>query len=526
MSHTSLSFGLEPIQFRIGAVLSKEPLAAGSSGSLACQTPPSPPFLRPARVRFHEPSRPTPPPLRAERAFLHPMQFLERAATVAPPGYSRWMAPPAAIAVHMCIGQVYGFSVFNKPLTQLLGITQSGPGDWTIPQVGLIYSIALFILGLSAALLGKWVERSGPRKSMVASMLCFCGGLVLAALGAHLHRIELLYLGYGVLGGFGLGLGYIAPVSTLMKWFPDRPGMATGMAIMGFGGGALIGAPLGVQLMEHFRTAQSTGVSGAFLTMAAVYALSMLFGAWIIRVPADDWKPEGWTPAMSSAAAAGPQVSVDEAWKTKQFWLLWLVLCMNVSAGIGILGQASLMCQDMFGVTAAVGGGFAGLLSIFNMGGRFVWSSLSDRIGRRAVYCVFFLLGAVLYCAVPSTQKAGAQALFVAVTALIISMYGGGFATIPAYLRDLFGTKQVGAIHGRLITAWSVAAIIGPNLVNYLSTARKAAGVPAAEAYNPTMYLMAGLLLVGCLANLLVRPLSTADSAAPASPRTASLQNS
>jgi MFS family permease len=441
------------------------------------------------------------------------MRFLERSATIAEPGFSRWMTPPAAIAVHMCIGEVYGFSVFNAPLTKLIGITQSVPGqDWTIPQVGWIYSIALFMLGISAATFGKWVERNGPRKSMVASLLCFCGGLLLSALGVLWHRLELLYLGYGFLGGIGLGLGYIAPVSTLMKWFPDRPGMATGMAIMGFGGGALLGAPLGVQLMDAFRSPSSTGVAGAFTTMAGLYALSMLFGAWIVRVPPDDWKPHGFTP---SSAATSPsqtqtstavQVSVDVAWKTPQFWLLWTVLCMNVSAGIGILGQASLMCQDMFGVSAAIGGGFAGLLSIFNMGGRFVWSSFSDRLGRRRVYNVFFLLGAVLYCLLPLTQKAGAQFGFVAITALIISMYGGGFATIPAYLRDLFGTLQVGAIHGRLITAWSMAALIGPSLVNYLSESRKKAGVPPAEAYNLTLYIVAGLLLIGWIANLLVRP--------------------
>jgi MFS family permease len=414
----------------------------------------------------------------------------------------------------MCIGEVYGFSVFNVPLTRVLGVTQALEGqDWTIPQLGWIYQIALFMLGISAAVFGKWVEKSGPRKSMVVSMLCFCGGLLVSSLGVRLHRIELLYLGYGVLGGVGLGIGYIAPVSTLMKWFPDRPGMATGMAIMGFGGGALIGAPLGVQLMDYFKGAHSVGVAEAFVAMAFLYAVSMLYGAWIVRVPAEGWSPAGHDAAagkdkgvLHAAAAGRPQVSVDVAWKTPQFWLLWVVLCMNVSAGIGILGQASLMCQDMFGVSAAIGGGFAGLLSIFNMGGRFVWSFFSDLIGRRAVYCVFFLLGGVLYCLVPWTQRIGSQTLFVVVTALIISMYGGGFATIPAYLRDLFGTMQVGAIHGRLITAWSMAAVIGPALVNYISEAQKKSGVPAAEAYNRTMYIVASLLVVGFAANLLVRP--------------------
>ena len=428
------------------------------------------------------------------------MNFLSREATVAKPGFNRWLVPPAAIAVHMCIGEVYGFSVFNVPLTQ------AGAG-WTIPQVGWIYSIALFMLGMSAAVFGKWVERSGPRKTMAASCACFCGGLLLSAIGVKFKILWLLYIGYGFTGGIGLGLGYISPVSTLIKWFPDRPGMATGMAIMGFGGGALIGAPLGVKLMEHFKSATSIGVAEAFIVMASLYAVSMLFGAFIVRVPAEGWKPDGWEPKEHiKPMMTNANVAVDVAWKTPQFWCLWVVLCMNVSAGIGILGQASKMCTDMFGVSAAVGGGFAGLLSIFNMGGRFVWSSVSDYTGRKVVYCIYFLLGAVLYCLIPWTQNIGNQTLFVVVTAIIISMYGGGFSTIPAYLRDMFGTYQVGAIHGRLITAWSIAAILGPSLVNYISTAKIEAGVPKAEAYNSTMFLMAGLLGIGLIANLLVRP--------------------
>ncbi|MBL9174857.1 MAG: OFA family MFS transporter [Verrucomicrobiales bacterium] len=436
------------------------------------------------------------------------MRFLDRQHTVAGPEFSRWLVPPAAIAVHMCIGEVYGFSVFNVPLTRLIGISASSPGqDWTIPQVGWVYSIALFMLGISAAVFGKWVEYSGPRKAMTASAACFCGGFLVAALGVHWHRIELLYLGYGFIGGIGLGLGYIAPVSTLMKWFPDRPGMATGMAIMGFGGGALIGSPLGVQLMDRFRTPLSQGVAPTFVTLALLYAAFMLFGAWIVRVPPLGWSPPGWIPkSRPRAMVTRAQVTADQAIRTPQFWMLWVVLCMNVSAGIGILGQASLMCQDLLGVSAAVGGGFAGLLSLFNMGGRFLWSSVSDYTGRRTVYSIFFLLGAVCYSLIPQTHRLGSQTLFVAITAVIISMYGGGFATIPAYLRDLFGTHQVGAIHGRLITAWSIAAVLGPSLINYLSTARKAAGFPPAEAYTPTLYLMAGLLMIGLVANLLVRP--------------------
>jgi MFS family permease len=434
--------------------------------------------------------------------------LLDRERTVAPPGFNRWLIPPAALAVHLCIGEIYGFSVFNAPLTRIIGITGTISGrDWTIPEIGWIYSIALVMLGLSAAVLGRWVERVGPRKTIVASAVCFCGGLWLSGLGVAIHSLWLIYLGYGVLGGIGLGLGYIAPVSTLVKWFPDRPGMATGLAIMGFGGGALIGAPLGVELMGYFKSGTSVGVKEAFLVMGCVYFAFMMFGAFSFRVPAAGWRPEGYVPtATAKRLVTQADVSVDVAWKTPQFWLLWVVLCLNVTAGIGVLGQASLMCEDMFGMTAAVGGGFAGLLSLFNMGGRLFWSSASDLTGRKAIYCVFFLLGTVFYALVPVAQRNHSVPLFVLLTALIISMYGGGFAAIPAYLRDLFGTMHLGAIHGRLITAWSMAAVLGPQLVNYVSTYRIEQGIPRAEAYNATMYLMAGLLLVGLVCNLLVRP--------------------
>jgi MFS family permease len=436
------------------------------------------------------------------------LDFLDRERTIGPPGFNRWLIPPAALAVHLCIGEIYGFSVFNVPLTRVVGISKSLEGrDWTIPEVGWIYSIALIMLGLSAAYLGRWVERVGPRKTIFASACCFCGGLLLSSLGVARHNIWLIYLGYGLIGGVGLGLGYISPVSTLVKWFPDRPGMATGMAIMGFGGGALIGAPLGQELMSHFRSSTSVGVKEAFLVMACAYLVFMMFGAFTFRVPAPGWLPEGYTPpSQPRKLITKEHVSVNVAWKTPQFWLLWVALCLNVTAGIGILGQASKMCQDMFGVTAAVGSGFAGLLSLFNMGGRFFWSSASDLTGRKAIYCLYFLLGAVLYYLVPVTQRIHNVTLFVLVTAVIISMYGGGFATIPAYLRDLFGTIHLGAIHGRLITAWSMAAVLGPQMVNYISTYRINHGVPKAEAYNATMYVMVALLLVGFVCNLLVRP--------------------
>jgi MFS family permease len=437
------------------------------------------------------------------------VRFFDRERTVAGPGFSRWLVPPAALAVHLSIGQVYAFSVFKLPLTKILGITNSAPGDWTQPQLAWIFSLAICFLGLSAAVFGRWVERVGPRKTMATAALCFGGGLIVASFGVWLHQLWLIYLGYGVLGGCGLGLGYISPVSTLMKWFPDRPGMATGMAIMGFGGGAFVGSNLSLLLMDHFKSATNTGVGQAFLALGLIYFCYMMFGSFIVRVPAKDWKPAGYQPPdHPHGLISNVNVALDQAWRTPQFWLLWVVLCFNVTAGIGILEQASPMIQEMFNgkVTAAAAGGFVALLSLFNMGGRFIWSSLSDYTGRKAIYVVYLLLGAVLYCLIHFAGYSGSVTLFVAICAVIVSMYGGGFATIPAYLKDLFGTMQVGAIHGRLLTAWSVAGILGPVLVNYIREYLKANGASGVGLYAPTMYLMSGLLVIGLICNLCVRP--------------------
>ena len=437
--------------------------------------------------------------------------FLSRENTIAPPGYDRFLVPPAALAVHLSIGQAYAFSTFNLPLTKVLGITHAAPGDWKLAEVGWTFSIAIVLLGLSAAVFGRWVEQAGPRKSMFVAALCFGGGFQIAAIGIHYHQIFLLYLGYGVLGGCGLGIGYISPVSTLIKWFPDRPGMATGMAIMGFGGGALIAAPLSLLLMEHFRTATSNGVVETFVTMGVMYFMFMMIGVVSVRVPAADWKPAGWTAAEKPRPlVTTANVSVDVAWRTPQFWLLWGVLCMNVTAGIGVLGQASPMIQEIFAgrVSPAAAAGFVGLLSLFNMAGRFVWAATSDYVGRRATYMIFFLLGIVLYSLVPTLGHMGSIVLFVGAFAIIISMYGGGFATIPAYLRDVFGAMNVGAIHGRLLTAWAMAGVLGPVLVNYIRQFQIDQGVPRAQAYSITMYIMCGVLLVGFLCNLAMRPVN------------------
>jgi len=437
---------------------------------------------------------------------------LDRQRTIATPAYSRWLAPPAALAIHLCIGQVYAMSVFNLPMTRLIGITKSAPGDWQLSWLAAIFSVAIVFLGLSAAVFGKWLERVGPRKAMFTSACCFGAGFLIASLGVRLHLFPLLIFGYGVVGGIGLGIGYISPVSTLIKWFPDRPGMATGFAIMGFGGGAMIGSPLAVALMHHFASPTSLGVAAALATMALLYFALMMFGAFTIRVPAPGWAPAGrsWSGDHSKGMVTTGQVNADEAIKTPQFWLLWAALLVNVTAGISVLEMASPMIQEVFPgtITAAAAAGFVGLLSIFNMGGRFFWSSISDKIGRKATYAIYFVLGALLYAAVPSVGTARSVVLFVGVFCVIISMYGGGFSAAPAYLRDLFGTFQVGAIHGRLLTAWSVAGIVGPLLINSMRQLQLARGVLPSQAYNRTMYLLAGLLLLGFIANLLVRPVA------------------
>ena len=453
--------------------------------------------------------------------------FLDRSHSIAKPGFSRWLVPPAALSIHLAIGQAYAFSVFKKPLNYLIHVSTSGGGlkalpgvdspnlaDWKFTDLGWIFSLAIVFLGLSAAVFGKWLERAGPRKAMFTSAVCFGSGFFISALGVQMHQLWLLYLGYGVIGGIGLGIGYISPVSTLIKWFPDRPGMATGMAIMGFGGGALIGAPLARNLMVYFRSEHNLGVEQTMLVMGAIYFVAMMFGVFTVRVPEAGWKPEGWTaPLKPKALVTTHDVEVNAATVTPQFWLLWIVLCMNVTAGIGILEQASPMIQELFKgrVGPAAAAGFVALLSLFNMGGRFIWSSVSDYIGRKNTYYMFFVLGAVLYYLTPRTGASGMNSvpLFVAVVCVILSMYGGGFATIPAYLKDLFGTMEVGAIHGRLLTAWSAAGIFGPVLVNYIREYEKNHGVALADSYSTVLYVMVALLIVGFIANLLVRPVNS-----------------
>jgi MFS family permease len=470
--------------------------------------------------------------------------LLDRERIVAKAGFNRWLVPPAALAIHLCIGMSYGLSVFWLPLSQALGVTKpvacpdmtivqalfTTTCDWRVSDLLVTFTLGIVFLGLSAAVFGGWLERAGPRRAGVVAALCWGGGFLISALAVHFHQLWLLWLGLGVIGGIGLGLGYISPVSTLIKWFPDRRGMATGMAIMGFGGGAMIGSPLAIILMNHFKSTESVGVMEAMAVMGCIYLVAMLCGAFGYRVPPDGWKPDGWVApnGQSKALITHGNVDLKNAHKTPQFWLIWLVLCMNVSAGIGVLAMASPMLQEIFAgrliglpdirfgdlnpaqatMIAGIAGGFVSLLSLFNSGGRFLWASLSDIIGRKTTYFCFFVLGMALYALAPTLAHMGSIALFVAAFCVILTMYGGGFATVPAYLADIFGTQFVGAIHGRLLTAWSTAGVLGPLVIGYIRDAQIAAGVPRALVYDRTMYILTGFLFVGFIANALIRPIS------------------
>jgi len=469
--------------------------------------------------------------------------ILDREHIIAKAGFNRWLVPPAALCIHLCIGMAYGFSVFWLPLSRAIGLTASKTCpdmslaqelvtttcDWRIASMGWMFTLFFVLLGVSAAIWGGWLERVGPRKAGVVAALCWAGGLMVGAVGVYVHQLWLMWLGAGVLGGVGLGLGYISPVSTLIKWFPDHRGMATGFAIAGFGGGAMIGAPLANILINYFKTPTSVGVWETFATMGVIYFVFMMIGAFGYRVPPAGWRPDGWTPPnKANAMITQHQVHLKDAHKTKQFWLIWAVLCLNVSAGIGVIGMASPMLQEIFGGTlighpelsftqlaadqrtiiAGIAAGFAGLISLFNIGGRVFWASLSDYIGRKNTYYTFFLLGIAMYALAPWAAHSGNKALFVAFFCVILSMYGGGFATVPAYLADIFGTQFVGAIHGRLLTAWSTAGIVGPVVVNYIREFEISAGVPRDHVYDVTMYVLAGMLVAGFVCNYLVKPLA------------------
>jgi MFS family permease len=455
--------------------------------------------------------------------------IFDREHTVAKAGFNRWLVPPAALCIHLCIGMAYGFSVFWLPLSRAIGLSaaKACPDmslmqelftttcDWKVASMGWMFTLFFVLLGVSAAIWGGWLERVGPRKAGAVAACCWGGGLLIGAFGVYVHQLWIMWLGAGVIGGVGLGLGYISPVSTLIKWFP------------GFGGGAMIGAPLANLLINYFKTPTSVGVWETFAVMGVIYFVFMMIGAFAYRVSPAGWQPDGWTPpAKANAMISSNNVHLKDAHKTPQFWLIWWVLCLNVSAGIGVIGMASPMLQEIFAgkliglpdvgfnalsaeqkvTIAAIAAGFAGLISLFNIGGRVFWASLSDHIGRKNTYYCFFLLGILLYALAPTFAAMGSKLLFVSAFCIILSMYGGGFATVPAYLADMFGTQFVGAIHGRLLTAWSTAGIIGPVVVNYIREFQLAAGVPRDQLYNTTMYILCSMLIAGLICNYLIKP--------------------
>jgi MFS family permease len=552
--------------------------------------------------------------------------LLSKQRIIAPPGYNRWRVPLASVAIHLCIGSVYAWSIYNPSLTRVFGGVTSAADDWSLSQVVWVFTVAIVFLGLSAAFAGKWLEQVGPRKVGVVSAFCWGGGYIVGGFGILTHQLWLLYLGYGVIGGCGLGLAYVSPVSTLIRWFPDRRGMAAGMAIMGFGGGAMIGTPMKEYFIRLFYRAPeflgavtdvelvtqagrrfaevggvlqevvvagaaevrdmtipgpegvylvnsgASGVAETFFVIGLIYLVVMLMAAFSYRLPAADWKPEGWQEPEADkrhALISGNDVDIDQALKTPQFYQLWIVLCLNVTAGIGVLGVARTMITEIFGTTlpgtvdTAFAATYVVMISAFNMVGRFIWASASDYIGRRNTYWIFFVLGIVLYLSIPYTaaQVSVSQSViwlvyFYAATMIIFTMYGGGFATIPAYLADIFGTRYVGGIHGRLLTAWSTAGVLGPLAITSLRqnsvdnaistlvssidpTAFRAqfgapveqlqllveqnsvtiarlmeiapAGTidPTSSLYNSTMVLMAALLALALLSNAFMRPVDS-----------------
>jgi MFS family permease len=468
------------------------------------------------------------------------ISLLDRDGTVAGPAFNRWLVPPAALCIHLCIGMAYGFSVFWLPMTRLIAnapASCAGQGfmaqlttttcNWSVPAETHVFETFIAILGISAAIWGGWLEHAGPRKAGFIAAICWGGGMALGGVGVAIHQLWLFYLGTGVIGGVGQGLGYITPVSTLIKWFPDRRGMATGFAIMGYGGGAMIGAPLAVWLMSQFASNGVQGVAASMIILGAIYFIVMSIGAFGFRVPPVGWMPEGYVPAALEATRSmitTRHVHLDRVLRTPQFWLIWLVLCLNVTAGIAVISMASPMLQDVFGANllgnagaglspvaqkaaiVAAAAGLVGLISLFNSLGRFFWASLSDKIGRKTTYYTFFVLGIVLYVLLPTWGHLQIPALFVLSICVILTMYGGGFSTVPAYLADIFGTQMVGAIHGRLITAWSVAGIVGPALIAGVRQYQLDHGVPHNLVYDRTLYIMAVLLFIGLICNLLVRP--------------------
>ena len=391
---------------------------------------------------------------------------------------NRWLIALSAVAIHLSIGGIYAYSIYQIPLNETVG--------WSTGSVTTAFSIAVAVLGITAAFLGKYVEKYGPRKAGLAAAVVYGLGMAGAGISVIAGNQYLFWLTFGVLGGMGIGLGYITPIGTLVEWFPDRRGMATGLAVMGFGAGALLTGPVGNFLI------QSYGVSTAFFTLGALYFVLMSSGASYLKKPPEGWLPagmQGMENAREQATGALPGLSTMTAAESRsspRFWMVWLIIFINVAAGIMLLAFASPMLQQIGGATAATAAFITGYIGFFNGGGRILWSTLSDYIGRTTTYLAFMAIQIVLFFFL--AQAAGVWVL-AGIMFVVMTCYGGGFACLPAYLSDLFGTKEVSAIHGYALTAWSAAGIVGPQLATYV--------LEATGGYTDAVYVMNGALVVG-----------------------------
>lgn len=393
---------------------------------------------------------------------------------------NKWLIVLSAIGIHICIGSVYAWSVLTKPIMQAMGFTLQET-TWT-------FSIAILFLGLSAGFLGSYVEKHGPRRSGLVSTIFFGIGMLGTAFALSQHSLLLMYLFYGVIGGIGLGTGYITPVSTLVKWFPNNRGLATGLAIMGFGFASLIAGPVMQLLIAKY------GLINNFIILGCVYMVIMTASSLYLEPPKVSAITEVKAKLASLPENNQAQYTVNEAMKTWHFYALWWIFFTNITCGIGLLAVASPMAQEVIQMTPLAAASLVGIIGLLNGLGRIVWSTISDYIGRRNTYIMFFLLEIVAFYMLASVTD---SFLFQVLIFLIITCYGGGFSCMPAYLSDLFGTKQLSAIHGRILTAWGLAGIAGPLLLSWIKE--------TTNSYSITLYFFSGCFVISLLIAVILK---------------------